>query len=119
MTHALSLAAVRLTLGPQRFYIPATQIQRCSLVEYEAEGIARFSQWLGLPDEPEQGLHLHLFIPASNVVQGWYLWGELENVLLPPSDIYPLPELLKQCCKLPALRALVGDGGCSPLLSWE
>lgn len=118
MTHGLSLAAVRITLGNQRFYIPATQVQRCSLVVYEAEDIPRLSQWLGLPDEPEEGMHLHLIVPASNVEQGWYLWGKLENVQLSPGDIYPLPELLKPCCQLPALRALVWDKGFSGLLSW-
>lgn len=118
MTHKLNLSAVRITLGRQRFYIPATQVQRCSLVDYETDGIGRFSHWLGLPAEPEQDLHLHLIVPASGVEQGWYLWGKLENVILTQSDIYPLPDLLTQCCQLPALRALVWDESIVPLLSW-
>ncbi|MEW7312148.1 hypothetical protein AB1E22_05405 [Buttiauxella gaviniae] len=118
MTHGLNLAAVRITLGNQHFYIPATQVQSCVLVDYEAPDIPRFSQWLGLPDEPECGMHLHLFVPASNIAQGWYLWGELENVVLRQHDIFPLPALLQQCNQLPAIRALVQDEGISPLLSW-
>lgn len=118
MTHKLNLSAVRITLGRQRFYIPATQVQRCSLVDYETDGIGRFSHWLGLPAEPEQGLHLHLIVPASGVAEGWYFWGELENVQLSQGDIYPLPTLIQQCCRLPALRAYVKDEGISGLLSW-
>ncbi|MGB7800686.1 hypothetical protein [Buttiauxella sp.] len=118
MTHSPNLASVRITLGALRFYIPAAQVQRCALVEYETPDIPRFSQWLGLPDEPEQGLHLHLWVPASKVSEGWYFWGELENVTLQASEIFPLPELMQQCSRLPALRALVKDNSFSPLLSW-
>lgn len=118
MTHSLNLACVRITLGDVHFYIPAGQVQRCALVDYEADDVPRLSQWLGLPDEPEQGLHLHLWVPASGVAEGWYFWGELENVTLPASDIFPLPALMQHCCQLPALRALVKDESFSPLLSW-
>lgn len=118
MTHSLSLAAVRLTLGELHLYIPATQVQRCVLAEYAPPDSLRFSQWLGLPDEPQRGMHLHLFVPASQVTEGWYFWGELENVVLRQSEIFPLPPLMQQCCQLPALRALVKDEGISPLLSW-
>lgn len=118
MTRSLNLAAVRITLGALRFYIPATQVQHCALVDYEASDIPRFSQWLGLPDEPEQGLHLHLLVPTSQVREGWYFWGELENVTLQASDIFPLPAIMQQCSQLAALRALVKDQSFSPLLSW-
>ncbi|TNV20859.1 hypothetical protein FH968_08020 [Buttiauxella sp. B2] len=118
MNHTLSLAAVRITLGDLHLYIPATQVQQCVLAEYAPSGSLRLSQWLGLPDEPQRGMHLHLFVPASLVTQGWYFWGELENVELRQSEIFPLPLLMLQCCQLPALRALVKDEGMSPLLSW-
>lgn len=118
MAHSLKLAAVRITLGAQYFYIPAAQVQHCALVDDGTPDIPRLSQWLGLPDELEQGLHLHLWVPASKVDEGWHFWGELENVTLQASDIFPLPELVKLCSTLPALRALVNDSRFSPLLSW-
>lgn len=118
MTHSLSLAAVRITLGELHLYIPASEVQRCVLVDYEADGIPRLSQWLGLPEEPEQGMHLHLFVPASNVKEGWYFWGQLENVELRYDEIFPLPTLLEHCGKLPGLRALVQDETLSPMLSF-
>jgi hypothetical protein len=114
----LSLAAVRITLGELHIYIPATQVQRCVLVDSQSHAVQSFSQWLGLPEEPQRGMNLHLFVPASNVTEGWSFWGELENVVLRQSDIFPLPELLHQCCQLPALRAFVQDESLSPLLSW-
>ena len=119
MTHSLSLAAVRITIGNMHFYIPTSQVQRCVLAGPDTPEIQRFSQWLGLPDEPQRGMHLHLLVPASNVANGWYFWGELENVVLRQNEIFPLPMILQQCCKLPGLRALVQDECLSPLLSWR
>lgn len=119
MTHSLSLSAVRITLGDAHFYIPSSQVQRCVLAGYDNPDIQRFSHWLGLPDEPARGMHLHLFVPASNVATGWHFWGELENVVLRQNEILPLPVILQQCCKLPGLRALVQDESLSPLLSWR
>lgn len=119
MTQPASLAAVRITLGSQVLYIPANQVGRCSLVTQLSPEIPRFSQWLGLADEPEQGRLLHLLVPASAVVTGWYLWGQLETVMLSSETLFAVPPLLAHGCRLPALRALVGSETFSPLLSWS
>ncbi|MGO0674222.1 hypothetical protein [Citrobacter werkmanii] len=119
MTAPINLAAVRITLGTLNFYIPANQVGRCSLVTQVAPEIPRLSQWLGIADEPQQGRHLHLFVPDSGVETGWYLWGQLENVILPGDTIFAVPPLLARNCHLPALRALVGSEAFSPLLSWR
>jgi hypothetical protein len=118
MTPCRSLEAVKISLGSLHFYIPASEVQRCSLVQAEMPDIKKFSQWLGLEAEPQQGMHLHLQVPASPESAGWYFWGELENVTLTAQEIFPLPALLQRCCQLPALKALVLDKGFSPLLSW-
>ncbi|EMF0718797.1 hypothetical protein [Citrobacter sp. Marseille-Q6884] len=119
MTPLINLAAVRITLGEQDFYIPANQVKRCALVTQVLPEIPRFSQWLGIADEPQTGRHLHLFVPDSGVECGWYLWGQLENVLLSSDTIFAVPPLLAHGCRLPALRALVGTEAFSPLLSWR
>lgn len=118
MTPPINLAAVRIRLGTQDFYIPASQVGRCLLVTQAAPEIPRFSRWLGIADEPQQGWHLHLFVPTSGVETGWYLWGQLENVMLSSDTIFAVPPLLAHGCRLPALRALVGSEAFSPLLSW-
>lgn len=119
MKSLINLAAVRVTLGVQDFYIPANQVKRCARVEQVLPEIPRFSQWLGIADEPQEGSHLHLFVPVSGVECGWYLWGQLENVMLSSDTIFAVPPLLARGCRLPALRALVGSETFSPLLSWR
>lgn len=119
MTTASNLAAVRVTLGALNFYIPASQVGHCSLVVQAKPEIPRFSQWLGMGNEPQEGRHLHLFVPDSGVESGWYLWGQLENVILSSDTIFAVPPLLARSCRLPALRALVGSESFSPLLSWR
>lgn len=113
-----SLAAVRIRLGQMNFYIPASQVLGCSLVSGQSMAIPSFSAWLGLPPEPQQGMHLHLLIPTSGVETGWQLWGELENVMLPAESIFPLPPLLAHSCRIKVLKALVRHEGFSPLLFW-
>ncbi|WP_336284834.1 hypothetical protein [Citrobacter arsenatis] len=119
MSAPINLAAVRVTLGSQNFYIPASQVGRCALVTNIVSEIPRFSRWLGIADEPQEGRHLHLCVPDSGVETGWYLWGQLENVLLSSETIFAVPPLLARHCHLPALRALVGREAFSPLLSWR
>ena len=105
MTAPTNLAAVRITLGALTLYIPANQVGVCSLVTQVVPEIPRFSQWLGIAD--------------SGVETGWYLWGQLENVMLSGDIIFAVPPLLARNCHLPALRALVGREAFSPLLSWR
>ncbi len=119
MTAPTNLAAVRITLGALTLYIPANQVGVCSLVTQVMPEIPRFSQWLGIADEPQEGWHLHLRVPDSGVETGWYLWGQLENVMLSGDIIFAVPPLLARNCHLPALRALVGREAFSPLLSWR
>lgn len=119
MTALTNLAAVRVTLGSQNFYIPASQVGRCALVTHVVPEIPRFSHWLGIADEPQEGRHLHLCAPDSGVDTGWYFWGQLENVMLSSDTIFAVPPLLARSCHLPALRALVGREAFSPLLSWR
>lgn len=118
MTQPVNLAAVRIRMGIQDFYIPASQVCDCSRVTHISPTIPRFSQWLGIADEPLEGSHLHFFVPPSGVDTGWYLWGQLEHVMLSSDIIFALPPLLAHSCRLPALRALVGREALSPLLSW-
>lgn len=119
MTVPDSLAAVHLHMGNIDFYIPASEVLRCSLVREAQSEIPLFSHWLGLKEEPHQGMHLHLLVPGSNVLTGWTLWGELENVILAREAIFALPPLVRESCKIPVLRALVNShNGLSPLLSW-
>lgn len=119
MTCPASIPAARIRLGEMDFYIPTWQIRGCTLVNGEMAEVPRFSEWLGLAEEAHSGLHLHLMIPASRVESGWTLWGELENVSLPKEHIFPLPPMVARTCRIPALKALVGPQGFSPLLCWE
>ena len=119
MTAPTNLAAVRITFGALTLYIPAYQVCMCSLVTQVVPEIPQFSQWLGITDEPQVGWHLHLRVPDSGVETGWYLWGQLENVMLSSDIVFAVPPLLARNCHLPALRALGGCEAFSPLLSWR
>lgn len=105
--------------GSANFVYTSKQVGVCSLVTQVVPEIPRFSQWLGITDEPQEGWHLHLRVPDSGVETGWYLWGQLENVMLSSDIIFAVPPLLARNCHLPALRAPVGCEAFSPLLSWR
>lgn len=73
MTQPVNLAAVRIRMGTQAFYIPASQVRNCSRVTHVSPTIPRFSQWLGIADEPHEGSHLHfLFRQAASIPAGTY-----------------------------------------------
>lgn len=73
MTQPVNTAAVRIRMGTQAFYIPASQVRNCSRVTHVSPTIPRFSQWLGITDEPPEGGHLHfLFRQVVLILAGTY-----------------------------------------------
>lgn len=73
MTALTNLAAVRVTLGSQNFYIPASQVGRCALVTHVVPEIPRFvTGWVLPMSRRRADTCIYAFLTAALIPAGTF-----------------------------------------------